>query len=536
MQIHEQPTQFYPPLPPASEPSPTSNAADEVWVRVPVQPKRPFFRPLLEGLIVSLFFLAGLLTVGGGWWLFNSDLILPGVRVLGQDVSGLTASEAEARLNQMWQQEAIVLTLGSESWTVHPSELGVTFDAAATVQTAVAKGRTVASWQQFFDQNGRFTVQPTWEINMQVAEAALTDLASQRNVPPTNARVQISQGRVSVIPAVDGLALDVPATLAQLSVEGAMVVQNGRLPLITQPIPATVTDVSQMAAEAERLLQTSVTVRAYDPITDDTFAWVIGPEVWGNWLTMDVDSTQPSQFTWTLDEAGAEAFFAERMAALGNGRFVDQSDVVTAVSQAIQTQQTDAVRLRIYYPDRLHVVQAGETLSSIGVDYGIPYPWIQAVNPALSEGLTPGQAITIPSPDVMLPLAVVENKRIVVSISQQRVWVYENGQLKWDWLASTGIDSSPTAPGIFQIQSREENAYAGNWDLWMPNFMGVYQPVPNVPFMNGFHGFPTRDGSNLLWTQNLGRQVTYGCILLSNENSKLLYDWAEDGVVVEIRP
>ncbi len=146
-----------------------------------------------------------------------------------------------------------------------------------------------------------------------------------------------------------------------------------------------------------------------------------------------------------------------------------------------------------------------------------------------------GQAIVIPSPDALLPLPPVPGKRIVVSISEQRAWVYENGQLKWEWPASTGIDSSPTAPGVFQIQSHEPNAYAGNWDLWMPSFMGIYRPVPTSEFMNGFHGFPTRGQAQLLWTGDLGRRVTYGCILLSSENAQLLYEWAEEGVVVEVQ-
>jgi lipoprotein-anchoring transpeptidase ErfK/SrfK len=70
----------------------------------------------------------------------------------------------------------------------------------------------------------------------------------------------------------------------------------------------------------------------------------------------------------------------------------------------------------------------------------------------------------------------------------------------------------------------------------MPNFMGIYRPVPTADFMNGFHGFPTRNGSTLLWTGDLGHQVTYGCVLLSSENASLLYDWAEEGVVVEVQP
>jgi lipoprotein-anchoring transpeptidase ErfK/SrfK len=124
----------------------------------------------------------------------------------------------------------------------------------------------------------------------------------------------------------------------------------------------------------------------------------------------------------------------------------------------------------------------------------------------------------------------------VISLSQQRLWAYENGALKWEWPVSTGIESSPTAPGVFQVQSREENAYAGNWDLWMPEFIGIYRPVPTSEFMNGFHGFPTRNGYNLLWTNSIGRPVTYGCILVANENQGLLYDWAEEGVIVEVKP
>ena len=112
--------------------------------------------------------------------------------------------------------------------------------------------------------------------------------------------------------------------------------------------------------------------------------------------------------------------------------------------------------------------------------------------------------------------------------------VFEDGELKWDWPASTGLPSLPTSPGVFQIQTHEKNAYAGNWDLWMPYFMGIYRPVPNQEFMNGFHGFPSKNQQQLLWIKNLGKPVTYGCILLSTENATLLYDWAPEGVIVEI--
>ncbi|HLA44624.1 MAG TPA: L,D-transpeptidase, partial [Aggregatilineales bacterium] len=123
----------------------------------------------------------------------------------------------------------------------------------------------------------------------------------------------------------------------------------------------------------------------------------------------------------------------------------------------------------------------------------------------------------------------MRHKRIVLSINNQEMWAYENGQLKWNWTISTGISRSPTSPGIFQIQSHEINAYASQWNLYMPHFMGVYQPGPGADVMNGFHGFPTdASGGYLLWTSNLGRPATYGCILLSLENAEVLYNWAEE--------
>jgi lipoprotein-anchoring transpeptidase ErfK/SrfK len=258
--------------------------------------------------------------------------------------------------------------------------------------------------------------------------------------------------------------------------------------------------------------------------------------VWGTWLTLETSGAPGlSPVQWRVDRSRVAAYVQGQNEALGNGRYFDVDATTNTLAEAIENERQE-VRLRVFHHARQHVVQSGETLSSIAFDYGIPYPWIQQANPSLGDNLSVGQTITIPSPDELLPLPVVENKRIVVSLNEQRMWVYENGALKWEWVVSTGIDSSPTAPGVFQVQSHEPNAYASVWDLWMPQFMGIYRPVPTSDFMNGFHGFPTRNGTNLLWTNSLGRKVTYGCILVSNDNIALLYDWAEEGVIVEVRP
>lgn len=542
VQQSEQPTVAY--YPPAAQ-RPASNsmaeAPTEIWVRAPQgDQRRPnWLLRVVVGIAVLVFAALSATLVGGSLLLYESQWILPGVSVLGVDVGRQTTSEAAATLSHSWQNRRVTLVAGSASWAVSPTELGMTLDATATAELAHQQGR---SWQslRWGWQAGGFALSPVWQIDMATAEARLVALTPELTTPPVDAGMVWENGRFQATVAIPGQTLDLDATLANLAQNAALAVVNGRFDLSIKPVAPAITDVSATVEQANALLSQPLTVGAYDPVSDDTWTWRLPPEVWGQWLTVDTAAAHMGQLQWGVDAGQAAAYVNGQVAMLGEGRFVDEAAAGMAVAEALTVSSLangaeTAVSLRIYHQPQQHTVQAGETFSSIGRAYGIPYPWIQQANPGV-ENLYAGQTLTIPSPDELIPLPVVEGKRIIVSMTQQKVWVYEQGSLKWEWPASTGIAESPTAPGIFQVQSHEENAYAGNWDLWMPSFMGIYRPVPTSEFMNGFHGFPTRGGSQLLWTGSLGRPVTYGCILISSENAQILYNWAEAGVIVEIQP
>jgi len=491
---------------------------------------------LLLFLLPALFLLAlfGGVLAGGLSFVYARERVLPGVTALGVPLGGQTAEQAAATLQTRWAEQTVTLRNGELARPVSPEALGMSLDAAATAAAATEKGRSLAGLGDLPAQGmAWFDTPVVWRFDPDAARGTLAALAPELAVPPVNASVTVSDGRAAATPAVEGRELDIEATLASLGADPAAVLAGGALDLAVRPVPAAVTDVSAAVDEANRLLATTVTLLAYDPVRDEQFTWAVEPPVWGQWLRLVADPAAPQAFSWSLDRQNGVAYLDTLEAQWGDGRYLDEDATLTALSEAIQAQSGTATT-QVRYPARRHVVQSGETLSSIGFDYGIPYPWLQQLNPGL-ESLTVGQEIAIPAADALLPLPVVAGKRIVVSLSEQRTWVYENGQLKWEWPTSTGIASSPTAPGIFQIQSHEPNAYAGNWNLWMPSFMGIYRPVPTSEFMNGFHGFPTRGNAQLLWTGDLGHPVTYGCILLSSENAQLLYEWAEEGVVVEVR-
>ena len=187
----------------------------------------------------------------------------------------------------------------------------------------------------------------------------------------------------------------------------------------------------------------------------------------------------------------------------------------------------------IHHAPTTYVVEPGESLWMISLKSGIPMWLIMDANEGLTaQNISSGMTLVLPSKNDLLPLPVIPNKRIVVDISEQTMTVFENGQIRNTHIISTGMSDSPTMPGIFQIQSHHINAYASNWDLYMPHFMGIYEAWPG--FMNGIHGLPILSSGQRLWASALGRPASYGCIILDLTAAEDLYYWADPGVVVEI--
>jgi lipoprotein-anchoring transpeptidase ErfK/SrfK len=114
------------------------------------------------------------------------------------------------------------------------------------------------------------------------------------------------------------------------------------------------------------------------------------------------------------------------------------------------------------------------------------------------------------------------------------MYVYEGDDLRWEWIVSTGERGRDTAVGEFAIQSKIEMAYASYWNLDMPYWMGIYW---SGPLENGIHALPTQRHTGLrLWDGFLGQRVSYGCVILSEEDAETLYNWANIGTPVTIQP
>ena len=481
------------------------------------------------GLGIMAFFGMIALSVFIGVSVIYGNGILPNVSVAGVSVSGLSESEAIDTLASQWT--LITLRDGQRTWNVERDSLGINLDAQETAERAYQQGRGAGNPLSIILSGA--DISPVVTVDPNTLTSALENLSSRINIPAQNAGVAFENGQVQATAPINGRLIDISATISNFQQNGEQALANGELELMMLDVQPTVTDSSALVSAASQLLTSALDIGAYDPMTGDIIGWTVQPQTWATWLSAESDPNSATGLSLSIADAPLREYLLNQSGVFDASRYLDIDEAIDQIRLAVANNDLTPM-LRVYHNDRQHTVGVGETITSIAWDYGVPYPWLQQANPGVS-GLSVGQTITIPSVDNFLPYDVVPEKRIVVSISQQRVWVYENGAIIQDWAASTGIRDSPTWTGVYQIISHVPNAYAGNWDLWMPNFMGVYQPIPNADFTNGFHGFPTRGGGQLLWENSLGTRVTYGCILLSNQNVSWLYDWAETGVVVEIQ-
>jgi hypothetical protein len=96
------------------------------------------------------------------------------------------------------------------------------------------------------------------------------------------------------------------------------------------------------------------------------------------------------------------------------------------------------------------------------------------------------------------------NKYILVDISEQHMYVYEGETLVYSFVSSTGMYNA-TRVGTFSVLEKIPNAYGATWDIWMPNWLGIYW-AGNM--QNGIHALPILPSGATLWSGYLGVPIS----------------------------
>ncbi len=485
----------------------------------------------LIGLIIVLLIL-GLIAAGGLVLFYQQfEFILPGVSVGPLPVGNRSIEDAVSLIDSYWnQQPRFLVEDGTNQWMVTLPNIGIWVDPGLTANAAYEVGRNENGWDQIQQLvlGSGYIVQPQLTFDEQLARDVLNELGNRINTPAQNAELgKAENGEWIAVPGKSGLALDVDTAIEIIKSDPQAMVELGYLSLSMVTVDPQITDLSGELGRISAYYEKPLYLQAYDPIDDETIQWTAPQEMVAGWIEIDDPYGEPSL---NVNQQEFLNYLDQWETTIGE-REIESMDVLDSIDDAWISGEPFKIILR-HLPTE-YTVRQGQNLISVAFDVGMPYWKIQEANPGVSlYNIYAGQVLTIPSKNEMLPLPVVTNKRIVISISEQHMWLYENGEMIEDHVISTGIASSPTLPGIFQVQTHEINAYASNWDLWMPNFLGIYEAVPG--FMNGIHGLPLLSSGVRLWGSILGQPASYGCIITDLPTGESLYNWAENGVVVEI--
>lgn len=470
--------------------------------------------------------------------LFSSN-IARGVSVAGfGGVGGLSNTQAVDRLLDIWHdQSTLELVIDAEnSLTIKPQELGIRLNTAETVQNARDVGLRAFPFGK--------TIEPVLEIDFIAAQDYLMNLANQINTAPTNATYEYVNGEVIGVAGGVGRRLDITNTLDYLTQNLITVVERGKFELFTTPLYADYNDPTPYLADVQALTAQQFNIKGYDPITNQSFTWPVQPHTLVTWLNAGAGSLTINRQTFEhylnrLNETLTEIEDATNQPR----RYLFIDDALEKVNEAVVTHQHE-IDLRIRRDRFSYEVVRGDTASAIARKTGIPFYLIQRDNPNRNlDVLSVGDQLNIPSTDEVMPFDPVANKRIIIDLDRLYLTAFENGEIKYEWVISIGVRNAPTSPGVYQIISHAEKAYGssntlcdaaglvcGRWEMnW---FMGIYQVMPGLE--NGFHGSVLLPNGGLLGDGAVGTRVTFGCVMSSDDQARILYEWADVGTTVEI--
>jgi lipoprotein-anchoring transpeptidase ErfK/SrfK len=123
-----------------------------------------------------------------------------------------------------------------------------------------------------------------------------------------------------------------------------------------------------------------------------------------------------------------------------------------------------------------------------------------------------------------------KDKLIVVDRAKQKLYAYEDGEVFVEMVVSTGLELSPTPGGTFTVFKKMPSRYMQGP---LPGFTDYYD-LPGVPWNLYF----TEGGAVIhgaYWHDSFGQRYSHGCVNLSPEDARVLYEWAELGTKVTVK-
>jgi len=177
-----------------------------------------------------------------------------------------------------------------------------------------------------------------------------------------------------------------------------------------------------------------------------------------------------------------------------------------------------------------HEVEYGESLGQIAELYGVKLSILMRFNDLQGAyDIYPGQELRIPEmptlnlSDVDYTNAPPAGQRLLeVDLSGQWMTAWEGNKVFMHTLISSGTPDTPTVLGRYSIYNKYEKQDMNGWG----------GPLPDVPWVMYFYDGFAFHGA--YWHSSFGIPMSHGCVHLTPEQARELYDWADVGTAVYV--
>ena len=249
--------------------------------------------------------------------------------------------------------------------------------------------------------------------------------------------------------------------------------------------------------------------RAWHPLSDDA----------ATLMTVE----QPSYRFVPETRHGVWGGFRAFWEATGEAAYLGNPLSEEYIADGVSYQTFERGQLRWREGEDIAMTLVGEMLASRYDIAKTPQP--QGSVPVYDESLFV-PPVAIPALDAA-PAAPSGGRAVVVSLSQQALWAYENGVVIRSTYVSTGREKFRTPPGFFTVNTKvPEQDMAGV-------IGGESYNVPKVPdvlyFTDRGHAI-----HGTYWHENFGTPMSHGCINLPMDVADWMYEWAPLGMAVLI--
>ena len=264
---------------------------------------------VLAGVVVTVAVLGGAYLAA---YLYAGQTIPSGTTVLGIDIGGLTAQEAEDRLRDELPPIAdaeMTLLVVEDSYVIVPSESGLNVDVAATVRAAGPGASDPLRLAESIIAGGG-PVDPVVVVDEEALEATVDEVADDADREPVEGAVAFTSGVVTATLPQQGRVVDRPGSVTEIA-DSYLVVSGPVL------LPVTTTDPTVTEEEVQRAVTefADPAMSGPVPLRSDLGSSELSTALLSDVLTMEADADGTLQPK--LDEDGLLAASQDQLEALG---------------------------------------------------------------------------------------------------------------------------------------------------------------------------------------------------------------------------